>query len=150
MRLEALTSAYDELCVDVLNKNWNIDFPSRKAQERLQLQLEIDVLIAISLRLDIDELCQIYRTQFSVLRGYDLEVLYDRNGRKVPGEMNKLYRQRGEDLSVEERTWLHPQSNMEYVFEFPFQGFDREEDMRAAYAHFEKMLAQAPAVELIK
>lgn len=87
-----------------------------------------------------DELCTIYRTQFPVLRGYEQNDLYDANGRKVPGDMNRLYRKVGEKLTLEERTWTHPQSGVEYVFEFPFRSFDREEDMRKAYAHFENLL----------
>ena len=92
--------------------------------------------------LTVDELCTIYRTQFPVLRGYEQNDLYDANGRKVPGDMNRLYRKVGENLTLEERTWTHPQSGVEYVFEFPFQSFDREEDMRKAYAHFSSMLEE--------
>lgn len=149
-RLYSLSDAYEPLVEEVENRTGFTTSPATKARDRRALQVEIDVLSAISVGLTIDELCTIYRTQFPVLRGYEQNDLYDANGRKIPGEMNKLYRQRGEDLSVEERTWVHPQSEVEYVFEFPFQGFDREADMRTAYAHFENMLAQEPAVELIK
>ena len=90
--------------------------------------------------ISIEELCTIYRTQFPVLRGYEQNDLYDANGRKVPGDMNRLYRKVGEKLTIEDRTWTHPQSGVEYVFEFPFRSFDREEDMRKAYAHFENLL----------
>ena len=107
------------------------------------LEIEIDVLASIALKLTVDELCTIYRTQFPVLRGYEQSDLYDVNGRKVPGEMNKLYRKVGESgMTLEDRRWTHPQSGVEYTFEFPFRGFDREEDMRAAYAKFSKMLAE--------
>ncbi|WP_431710459.1 DNA methyltransferase [Glutamicibacter uratoxydans] len=149
-RLLCLTSAYSDIYELVVHEKWALDTALKVAVERRRVQIELDALVAITFGIDIDELCTIYRTQFPVLRGYEQNDLYDANGRKVPGEMNKLYRQRGEGLSVEERTWVHPQSNAKYVFEFPFQGFDREEDMRAAYAHFEKMLVQEPAVELIK
>lgn len=107
------------------------------------MQIEIDVLIGITLGLTIEELCTIYRTQFPVLRGYEQNDLYDVNGRKVPGEMNKLYRKVGEDgMSLTDRQWTHPQSGVEYTFEFPFRGFDREEDMRAAYDKFSTMLRE--------
>ena len=113
----------------------------RTGRERRQALVEIDALSAFMFKLSIDELCIIYRTQFPVLRGYERNDLFDVNGRKVPGEINKSYRKLGESLTEEDRTWTHPQSQVEYVFEFPFQSFDREEDMRTAYAHFEKMLA---------
>ncbi|UZX02209.1 class I SAM-dependent DNA methyltransferase [Arthrobacter sp. CDRTa11] len=112
----------------------------RRAAERRALQVELDVLTALSLGVTADELCTIYRTQFPVLRSYEQNDLYDANGRKVPGDMNRLYRKVGESLTLEERTWTHPHSGVEYVFEFPFQSFDREEDMRKAYAHFSGMM----------
>lgn len=39
-------------------------------------------------------------------------------------------------LSVADRTWVHPQSGVEYVYEYPFRQLDREADMREAYARF--------------
>ncbi|MFB2572370.1 DNA methyltransferase [Micrococcus sp. IITD107] len=143
MRLQALSNAYGDLCASVLNRNWDWNFPARRDRERLQTQIEIDVLVAMSLGLSAEDLCQIYRTQFSVMFGYDRRDLYDTNGRKVPGEMNKLYRTvGGEVMTLEDRTWTHPQSEVEYVFEFPFRGFDREEDMCAAYAKFSAQLEE--------
>lgn len=114
----------------------------RRGSERRQALVEIDALSAVMFGLSIEELCTIYNTQFPVLRKYEQNDLYDANGRKVPGDMNRLYRKVSEDLTLEERTWTHPQSNVEYIFEFPFQSFDREEDMRKAYAHFSSMLAE--------
>jgi hypothetical protein len=61
---------------------------------------------------------------------------------EVPGDMNRLYRKVGDNLTLDERTWTHPQSGVEYVFEFPFRSFDREEDMRKAYAHFSSMMEE--------
>ncbi|MDK8625691.1 hypothetical protein [Corynebacterium appendicis] len=45
----------------------------------------------------------------------------------------------GSALSVAERTWVHPQSGVEYVYEYPFRQLDREADMREAYARFERL-----------
>lgn len=112
----------------------------RTDRERRQALVEIDALSAFMFDLSLDELCTIYRTQFPVLRGYERNDLFDVNGRKVPGDINRAYRKLGEFLTLEDRTWTHPQSRVEYVFEFPFRSFDREDDMRTAYAHFEKML----------
>lgn len=105
------------------------------------LQVELDALAALSLGLTTDELCTIYRTQFPVLRGYEQNDLYDSNGRKVPSDMNRQYRKLGETgMTAADLQWTHPQSEVEYTFEFPFRSFDREEDMRAAYAKFEPLL----------
>ncbi|MDE8670766.1 hypothetical protein PY310_19525 [Pseudarthrobacter sp. H3Y2-7] len=114
----------------------------RHADARRRVLVELDVLAALALGLSATELSTIYRAQFPVLVGYERNDLYDANGRKVPTEMARLYRQRGEDLTLEERTWTHPQSEVDYVFEFPFVSYDREEDMRNAYSHFEKLLAE--------
>jgi len=116
--------------------------PIRTAAERRRTEIEVDALAALAFGLTADELCAVYRTQFSVLKASEKESRYDRAGRKVPSDVNRLYKQNGENLSLEERTWIHPQSGVEYVFEFPFVSYDREEDMRKAYAHFEKLLAE--------
>ena len=142
-RLTCLTSFHSELWNEVMDESWTIQSPARVAAERRQLQVELDALSASTLGLTAEELCTIYRTQFPVLRGYEQNDLYDANGRKVPGDMNRFYRKVGEDgMTLADRQWTHPQSGVEYTFAFPFRGFDREEDMRAAYAKFSTMLEE--------
>ncbi|STX07478.1 class I SAM-dependent DNA methyltransferase [Kocuria rosea] len=117
----------------------------RVAEERRAAEIELDALVSLMLEITADELCAIYRTQFAVLRAIEHNDLYDANGRKVMDSVVKVYRLRGENLSAEERSWVHPQSGVEYVFELPFRTLDREKDMRVAYAHFEKVLAERQA-----
>ena len=148
LRLNCLNDTYAPLVGSVSSYKWDTDFPIRRSADRRQAMVEIDALAALVFGVTADELCAIYRTQFPVLRGYERNDLYDVRGRKVPGEISKLYRQAGESLSVGQRSWTHPQSGVEYVFEFPFRTFDREEDMRKAYSHFEKVLAEKRAEEL--
>ncbi|GAP53684.1 type II DNA modification enzyme [Arthrobacter sp. Hiyo6] len=142
LRLNCLTQAYAEVWQSVTGEAWTPDSPVRIASQRRQLTLEIDAVVALMLGLTADELCSIYRTQFPVMQGYERSDLYDANGRKVPGDMNRLYRQRNGDLSLEERQWTHPHSQVEYLFELPFAGFDREADMRVAHAHFTKLMKE--------
>ena len=149
-RLLCLTDEFAPLWLSMTGQEWTRDSACRLAVERREIQIQLDVLSALCLGISVEELCTIYRTQFPVLRGYETNDLYDANGRKVPGVINKLFRQHGESLSAEERTWTHPQSGVEYVFEFPFQSFDREEDMRKAYTHFEQLLAEKQIEELAK
>lgn len=121
--------------------SWDSSTPLRRASDRRQALVEIDALVALGLGLTADELCTVYRTQFPVLYGYDrYTYLYDANGRLVPQEVLKVWRTKGDNLSVEERTATNQAGNT-YTYEPPFQFLDREADMRAAYAEFERRLA---------
>ncbi len=123
-----------------LTAEWTDSTPLQLATERRQALLEIDAIVALSVGLTAEELCSIYRTQFSVLRGYDRNVyFYDTNGRLVPNEVLKVWRQKQEGMSEEERTATNASGNT-YTYELPFRTLDREADMRHAYAHFEKLL----------
>ena len=141
LRLNCLTEAYAPLWEELMGEAWDVDKPLRRDEERRAAQVEIDAIVALSLGVSADELCMIYRTQFPVMRRYDQEDRFDANGRKVPKEIVKADAtlREGEELSVADRTWVHPQSGVEYVFEYPFRQLDREADMREAYARFEGM-----------
>lgn len=141
-KLTCLTNDFARIWEAIDIGPWASSAPARRPADRRQLQLEVDVIVALVLGISIDELCTIYHTQFPVLRGYEQIDLYDANGRKVPGDMNRLYRKERDSLTLEDRTWTHPQSGVEYIFEFPFQSFDREEDMRKAYALFSNMMVE--------
>ena len=142
LRLNCLTEAYAPLWEEVTGEKWTMDTPLRNARDRWHAQNEIDAIVALSLGITVDELCMIYRTQFPVMRRYDQEDLFDANGRKVAGDVVKLQKKLKDDaeLTEAERTWTHPQSNETYVFEYPFAPLDREADLRAAYARYEKEL----------
>jgi len=126
---------------EVVGEPWDVDTPLRRDEERRAAQVEIDAIVALSLGVTADELCMIYRTQFPVMRRYDQEDRFDVNGRKVPKDVMKLEAKRRdvEELSVADRTWVHPQSGVEYVYEYLFRQLDREADMREAYKRFEGM-----------
>ncbi|GAA1233001.1 methylase of polypeptide subunit release factors [Microbacterium phyllosphaerae] len=165
-RLNMLTSVYTELVSDAFDDDWRTDrwstdaeetgavslsidtaswtsdFPLRRASDRRQAQVEIDAIVALSLGITADELCTIYRTQFAVLYGYDRNTyFYDANGRLVPNEVLKVWRQKGDAISQDERTSTNASGNT-YEYELPFVTLDREADMRQAYAHFEKILQE--------
>ena len=139
LRLNCLTEAYAPLWEELVGEPWGVDTPLRKDEDRRSAQVEIDAIVALSLGVTADELCMIYRTQFPVMRRYDQEDRFDANGRKVPKEIVKADAKlkSGAELSVADRTWTHPQSGVEYVYEYPFRQLDREADMREAYARFE-------------
>jgi len=122
------------------SSEWNSQAPLRRASDRRQALVEIDALVALALSLSVDELCAIYRTQFPVLYGFDNNVyFYDANGRLVPNEVLKVWRQKQDAISEQERTATNASGNT-YTYELPFRTLDREADMRQAYAHFEQLL----------
>lgn len=142
LRLVCLTDAYSELWLGHTADSWTPEVPLRRASDRRQAQVEVDAIVALSLGITADELCTIYRTQFAVLYGYDRNAyFYDANGRLVPNEVLKVWRQKGETISPEERTATNASGNT-YEYELPFVTLDREADMRQAYAHFEKILQE--------
>ncbi|PYY45743.1 Eco57I restriction-modification methylase domain-containing protein [Curtobacterium sp. MCBD17_023] len=119
---------------------WDPSVPLRRALDRRQALVEIDAIVALAFGTTADELCSVYRTQFAVLYGYDRNVyFYDANGRLVPIEVLKVWRQKQDAISGEERTATNASGNT-YTYELPFRTLDREADMRQAYAHFEKLL----------
>lgn len=136
LRLNCLTVEYAELWERITGTEWTPDTPILNALQRQKAQVRIDVSVANMLHISEEELRMIYRTQFPVLRKYDLVDKFDRNGRLVPKDVLKS----GENnLAEDERpTWVHPQSGREYILEPPFKSFDRESEIGCAYARLAK------------
>lgn len=131
-----------------VSPEWSARSPLRRASDRRQALVEIDALVAMMVGLSVDELCTIYRTQFAVLYGYDRNTyFYDANGRLVPTPVLQVFKRKSltqqdtHGLTLDERTHTNASGNT-YVYELPFVTLDREADMRAAYAHFQQVLAE--------
>lgn len=99
--------------------------------------------MALVCGIDVADLCTIYRTQFGALQGHDHRTYtFDANGRLVPTEVLSVWKKKGERITQEERTAVHPGSGVAYEYELPFATRDREDDFRVAYAEFERRLQQ--------
>lgn len=170
LRLNCLTTHYADLWNEVwpqsTSPGWSSDDPRlspwpapdaqwhrhaavRNAFERRWALVEIDALAALELNLTIDELCTIYRTQFPVLRDYERDTWFDRNG-KIAFTVSKGLVGVGLDRKTFELWQHHLKAGTKLPADVdtrglipPFEVRDREEDMRHAYAFFAERLAQA-------
>lgn len=125
---------------------WHRHCALRNPFERRWALVEIDALAALELKLTIDELCTIYRTQFPVLREYEKNTWYDQKGR-IAFTTNRgltgvgLERKDFElwQQCLKEQKAL-PDGFDRQNLEPPFEVRDREADMRLAYAFFAEQL----------
>lgn len=130
---------------------WHRPCALRNHFERRWALVEIDALAALELKLTIDELCTIYRTQFPVLREYEKNTWYDRNGR-IAFTTNRGLTGVGLERKDFELWQQHLKENKPLPAGFdrqnlepPFQLRDREDDMRLAYTFFAEKLGLAPS-----
>ncbi len=167
LRLNCLTTHYADLWNEVWPTShapgWSLDDPRlsawpgpdakwwrhaavRNAFERRWALVEIDALAALELGLTIDELCTIYRTQFPVLREYERDTWFDKNGRIAFTSSKGLV-----GVGLDRKTFEQwqaclrtceplPKETDTKNLEPPFEVRDREADMSHAYAWFKGRL----------
>lgn len=144
-----MNSSFEELF-----DKWTISVPFTTDYERRQAMVEIDVLTAMALGMTLDQLIDVYRITFPVMRKYENDTWYDRNGRIVfsAKNMGDLAYKRPEwereiksaaSGTVFRRTIINntlPEGAKECVLEYvaPFECCDREKDYEAAWKFFEK------------
>ncbi len=135
-------------------RNWTRACALRSDYARRQALLEIDVMVAMALGLTLEELLQIYRLVFPVMRSYEDNTWYDQKGCIVWSNRS------GKGLRMNRKNWEShremkfgsmaeeigdntmrggPQTRtIEYVA--PFTQPNREDDYRQAWQFFEKHL----------
>jgi hypothetical protein len=151
-------------------EQWSPDAALRSDFARRLAILEIDVLVAQALGLTLDQLIEMYRTQFHVLDENERGTWYDINGRIVWTCSKGLTavgfrKQDGKKPSAKE--WLETYADLEdgwvlegeidvdflqsgptkvkRTFLAPFTTCDREADYRRAWAFFEAHAKQKAA-----
>ncbi|ABM18404.1 N-6 DNA methylase [Marinobacter nauticus] len=134
----------------MLTKHWSPASAFRKDKERWQAALELDVLLAIGFGLDIEELIQLYRVQFSALVEYEKVDEYDSKGQRLPntkrkddgGKEVRAARADHDGVSPLTVSWEIDNGNQTVTKTFypPFSHVDRIEDYRTAYRVFSERL----------
>jgi hypothetical protein len=149
-------------------REWDRTAALRTDFARRMALVEIDVLVAHALGLTLDQLVDIYRVYFPVLRQYEAATWYDRNGRTVwtcskglPGigyleDGKSPSRKRWDEILEGGRTHLECDASIDFmpggprevtrVFEGPFDTCNRLEDYGRAWAYFESLRAEGVAI----
>ncbi|RYQ69001.1 Eco57I restriction-modification methylase domain-containing protein [Bifidobacterium pseudolongum] len=144
-----------------LSSEWTYDTPLRTDYARRQALVELDVLTAMALGLTLDQLIDMYRLTFAVLKQYEEDTWYDAEGR-VTYSKKKAYKTLAyaENSAAEFEKIKHapagavftrtlmddtlPGGPHERTVEYhaPFDCCDRVEDYRTAWAFFEAKYGQ--------
>jgi hypothetical protein len=144
-----------------LGATWSRDSALRTDYARRQALVEIDVLVAIGLGMTLEELINIYRAQFPIMRDYERDTWYDQRGRIVFTNSKGLStvglarkRERGSDtpgweevrdmksgtfdVVIDDDTMPGGPIKRTITYEAPFDRCDRETDYALAWAEFKR------------
>jgi hypothetical protein len=138
---------------------WNYNTPLRSHYARRQALVEIDVLMSLGLGLSLKQLQTMYRAQFYVMRSYEQDTWYDRQGsivftnsKGLVGVGLKRKQAKGDatpgwedvkdmksgtvERTVADNTLPGGPHERTIVYEAPFDHCDREQDYEVAWKHF--------------
>ncbi|MFF7039144.1 hypothetical protein ACIP4T_11965 [Streptomyces massasporeus] len=133
--------------LDDVTPTWQRDTPLRTERARRSALIEIDALVAVWLGMDADALIAAYRGRFPVLQKYEAVTWFDAEGWKLAGNARTIgQRQTKENWGQFEAYLADPDNNpVPDGYTAPFYKADREKEMRAAHAYFQKRLDEAVA-----
>ncbi|MEU1801395.1 class I SAM-dependent DNA methyltransferase [Streptomyces sp. NPDC019937] len=167
LRLNALTSHYAPLWMDLFDSQWAGDeewanphwprlnplaaslkptweyaTPLRSEYERRAALVELDALVAVWLGITADQLAAIFKSRFPQLYDYESATYFDANGRKIAADFNTYgHGQTKQDyLDLLAHLEDPERTPPPYGYRGPFYKADREAEMRAAHAHFQARL----------
>jgi hypothetical protein len=85
-REDAFESANDATVrLGDVESSWSSATPLRTDYDRWLAMCEIDALVALYLGITEQQLLQMYRSQFAILRKYETDSVFDGNGRQISG-----------------------------------------------------------------
>jgi hypothetical protein len=126
-----------------IGPKWTMDIPLRTDYDRRMALVEIDALAALMLGLTAEQLCAMYRTQFSVLRKYEYAMFFDAAGRKYAKHHQTagVRQQKGDYESI--LAYLEdPTTPLRPGIAAPFSKPDREAEITHAYNTFQSRLKE--------
>ncbi|MDX3613285.1 class I SAM-dependent DNA methyltransferase [Streptomyces europaeiscabiei] len=167
LRLNCLTSSYGPLWQDVfhatwpgyeswafegwpnlkplathLKPDWEYDTPLRSDCERRAALVELDAIVSAWLGISADQIVAIYKSRYPVLYGYEAEMYFDANGRKIARNHNTYGH--GQTKEAYPALLAHLESPDTTPppegYEPPFYKADREAEIRGAHAYFQARL----------
>lgn len=147
--------------LESVDPTWSVTTPLRQESDRWQALCELDAIVAHMLGVSADQLIQMYRSQFAVLRKYETQMVFDGNGRRICGDYHAFgFMQTEWEQALKERPSKPGQRKMKMwdrvqafldgetsidlgPFVPPFRHADRESAMRNAYQAFSERLEAA-------
>jgi hypothetical protein len=154
-RADCFAAAGDAaLPVGDVSETWSPATPLRTDYDRWLALCEIDAIVALLLGLTEDQLVQMYKSQFAVLRKYEYGMVFDGDGREIADDFHAYGFQQaiweaelketpikrgGQRIGMWDRVQAYQGGDTTVdlgPFKPPFRPADRERAMRRAYRAF--------------
>jgi hypothetical protein len=132
-----------------VGRDWTWHSPLRTEYARRAALVEIDALVAVWIGFEIEEFLAAYESRFGVLAGYEEEMYFDANGRKLAANHNAY------GLGQTKEHWKQFELYLEDpgvnpppdAYTAPFYKADRIAEYRQAHAVFKNRLQEARDVQ---
>jgi hypothetical protein len=171
MRLNCLTSAYEDLWAEVYDDAWLTDSwaypwkglpalsavraiweqgaPLRTERARRAALVEIDALIAVWLGIDVDALIAMYHARFPVMSRFEEAMWFDAKGWKLAGYHRTYGQVQQKDSWEQFQSYLEDRDKNPPPDGYtpPFYKADRIGEYRQAHAAFSARLAAAATLK---
>ncbi|MEU6142235.1 DNA methyltransferase [Streptomyces sp. NPDC047081] len=127
-----------------LTSDWAYDTPLRTEYERRAALVELDALVAVWLGMGADELVAVLKARYAILADRESEMWFDSAGRQLAKDPYAFGHGQTKEhfehfTAFEEKERKEPPQG----YTAPFYKAEREDEMRAAHAHFTALLKKA-------